>query len=98
MKRQHIALTAVLVIVLAGLAVLAIHRYDTTKRPLSYDQVVSQRDSAEQTLSSEESLNKAAITKESSLQAQVNTLLNNQTTLCAQIVKAKLPQPAICEE
>jgi predicted histidine transporter YuiF (NhaC family) len=99
MKKQYILLVA-LIAVIAGLLVASVIKYENTPKGLSLQQAVSQRNTAERDVQIQKSLNTndqaRATSQINNLTGQVTALTTQKTTLCAQIVKAKLVQP-ICQ-
>lgn len=97
MKKHHILLI-VLVLVVAGLAALAVHKYNTTPKGLTLTQAVHQRDAALTDLKLQKQLTANAQAAEQTLTTSNHQLTVTQDTLCKQIKAAKLAQPLCTQQ
>lgn len=94
--RKHIILLGVVLLVVAGLAALAINKYEHSPHKPTLIQAEAQKEQALIAVSAEKSINNNDNTKIANLEASNSTLTSNNAKLCTQIKAARLVQP-ICQ-
>lgn len=92
MKKQYIFL-AVLLILIAGLSVLALTKYEHSPKGMTTSQAVKQRNDALVDLKIQKGINDVKEESIINLEVRVDQLSSEKATLCTQIKTAKLPQP-----
>jgi hypothetical protein len=94
--KKHILILGVALVVVAGLAALAIHKYQQTPKGLTLAQAVSQRDNADRDNAILKAIDDNDQKAINNLTDTVNALNAQKATLCKQVTVARLSQP-ICK-